>query len=245
MNQDEIKALADAEGVDFFGVADLTPALDAIVDQGGKELARFPCAVSIGKTLVHTIVDSLSDPPNIRSAETYRYYCYDLVNDLLDKAALRIASAIQASGFAAIPIPASSPVIDSDRLCGVFSNKLAAHMAGLGWIGKSCLLITPEVGPRVRWASVLTDAPILPTGLPMVSRCGDCQICVDACPSSAFTGRPFVPEEGRDARFQATACDNYLRTVKEKIGMRVCGMCVKVCPHGANRSRNKQVEATD
>ncbi|MCK9565162.1 MAG: hypothetical protein M0Q43_03825 [Methanothrix sp.] len=69
-----------------------------------------------------------------------------------------------------------------ERVAVVFSHKLAAHMAGLGWIGKSCLLITPEAGPRVRWASVLTDAPMKATGYAMAERCGECRKCVDVCP---------------------------------------------------------------
>jgi epoxyqueuosine reductase len=236
---DEIKTLADAEGIDFFGVADITPARGAIVHQGGDELARFGRAISIGKTLAHAIVDGLTDPPDTRGAQLYQYYCYDLVNDLLDTAALRMSSLIQAHGYAALPIPAAPRAVDRDRLCGVFSNKLAAHLAGLGWIGKSCLLITPEAGPRARWASVLTDAPIEPTGQPMAPRCGECQVCVDACPAAAFTGRPFAAEEDRDARFRASACHEHLRAAHERIGERVCGICVKVCPHGVQRRRNK------
>ena len=227
-----IKSIVDAEGIEFLGVADLSSAQDAILAQGGTEVARFPRAVSIGKTLVHAIVDGLCVAANTRAAELYRYYCYDLVNDRLDKVALRISSVLQARGFAALPVPAAPRAVVLDRLCGIFSSKMAAHLAGLGWIGKSCLLVTPEVGPRVRWASVLTDAPLPPTGKPMPPRCGDCQACVKACPAAAFTGRPFVPEEHRDARFRAADCDQHLRAMKEQIGLRVCGMCVKVCPHG-------------
>ena len=66
------------------------------------------------------------------------------------------------------PLPAALTVLlenlKDERQRAVFSNKLAAHLAGLGWIGKSCLLITPQVGPRVRWVSVLTEAPLALTG---------------------------------------------------------------------------------
>ena len=241
--RNEIKAIADTEGIDFLGVAKLSPAHDAIVAQGGTDIARFPRAVSIGKTLIHTIVDGLSVPANARVAQLYRYYCYDLVNDLLDKVALRISSVIQAQGFAALPVPAAPRAVDAERLCGVFSSKMAAHLAGLGWIGKSCLLVTPEAGPRARWASVLTDAPISPTGEPMAPRCGDCQVCVKACPAGAFTGRPFHPEEEREVRFYASDCDEHLRAMKAEIGLRVCGMCVKVCPHGKRASQNNAIQA--
>ena len=87
-----------------------------------------------------------------------------------------------------------------DRQLGFFSHKLAAHLAGLGWIGKSCLLVTLEVGPRVRWASVLTDAPLM-AGEPLEERCGECRGCVEVCPAGAFSGRSFFFDEPRAARF--------------------------------------------
>jgi epoxyqueuosine reductase QueG len=120
----------------------------------------------------------------------------------------------------------------------MFSHKMAAHLAGLGWIGKSCLLITPQVGPRVRWVSVLTDAPLEVTGEPMVEQCGSCQECVEICPVQAFTGRPFREEEPREMRYDAGKCDRYFRKMKEKNGdLAICGLCLYVCPHGRTREK--------
>ena len=90
------------------------------------------------------------------------------------------------------------------NVSGGCSQKLAAHLSGLGWIGKSCLLVTPDHGPRVRWVTVLTDAPLRPTGAPLEQRCGECTACVDICPVHALTGKPFSPDELREARFDAT-----------------------------------------
>lgn len=95
-----------------------------------------------------------------------------------------------------------------DRELGLFSHKLAAHLAGLGWIGKSCLPVTPEAGPRVRWASVLTDAP-LAAGEQLEERCGECEACVEVCPAGAFSGRSFFSDEPRAARFDAFKCRYY------------------------------------
>jgi ferredoxin len=64
--------------------------------------------------------------------------------------------------------------------------KAAATMAGLGWIGKQTLCITPALGPRVRWCSVVTDA-LLPYDQPFTQDlCGDCELCVRACPHGAI-----------------------------------------------------------
>lgn len=229
---DELRRLAESGGADFFGVADLSPAREAILEQGGDIVARFPRAISVGVHLLDAIVDQLPsrlDDPFV--AMNYRYHAYDLVNERLDLVASRLGSALQDAGYEALPI-AASQTVDGERLLAAFSNKLAAHLAGLGWIGKSCLLVTPEVGPRVRWATVLTDAPLEPTGESLEQRCGDCRECVDICPQGAFTGRPFRPEEPRAMRFDVQKCKAYFNALTEAGQTPVCGMCLYVCPHG-------------
>jgi epoxyqueuosine reductase QueG len=137
-------------------------------------------------------------------------------------------------GFRAFPVPASVPY-DFEKLKSIFSHKLAAHLAGLGWIGKSCLLLTERFGPRARWVSVLTDAP-LETGLPMDQACGKCRACIDACPVKAFTGVAFRAEEGREARFDVFKCSEYRKD-------HPCGACVAVCPHGKRRNRRERANS--
>ena len=101
----------------------------------------------------------------------------------------------------------------------------------LGWIGKSCLLITPEYGPRVRLATILTDAP-LDAGSPAGERCSECKACVDRCPVGAFSGAEFDPSQPREARFNAHLCREYGRNREEKLGEGLCGLCVFICPYG-------------
>ncbi|MFO7919059.1 MAG: 4Fe-4S dicluster domain-containing protein [Anaerolineae bacterium] len=228
----ELRQLAEVEGADFFGVADLSPAREAIREQGGAVVAGFPHAISVGIRLLDAIVDQLpnrAEEPFV--AMNYRYHAYDLVNERLDLITSRLSTMLQDAGYEALPI-AASQTVDGERLLGAFSNKLAAHLAGLGWIGKSCLLVTPEAGPRARWATVLTDAPLEPTGKPMEQRCGDCQECVDICPQGAFSGRPFHPEEPRGMRFDVHKCRAYFNALQEAGQPPVCGMCLYVCPHG-------------
>lgn len=107
-----------------------------------------------------------------------------------------------------------------------------AHLAGLGGIGKSCLLITPKAGPRVRWVTVRTDSPLQPTGQPLEERCGDCQKRVEICPVGASSGRPFREDEPRETRYDARKCENYFKDLEKKTGLGVCGLCLYVCPFG-------------
>jgi epoxyqueuosine reductase len=218
-------------GADYYGVADLGPARDVILAQGGARIARFPRAVVMGIVLLDSVVDLLPEREDPAAAILYRHTSYDVVNQALDQISLRIANALRSSGFQALPVPASKRTSD-ERIAGVFSQKLAAHLAGLGWIGKSCLLVTPDHGPRVRWVTVLTDAPLAPTGSPMESRCGDCTACVDVCPAQAFTNRLFHKDEPREARFNADLCDRYFRDLEKSGRPPVCGMCLYICPHG-------------
>jgi len=217
-------------GADFYGVANLTVAREAIVDQGGEMLAGFPRALSLGIAMPPYIVDQLPHQDDARVAAAYRAHSYDILNRRLDGLASRLNSVLQREGFQTFPVPASWRV-SRERLLGHFSHKMAAHLAGLGWIGRSCLLITPEVGPRVRWATVLTDAP-LETGSPMPNGCGDCRACVDICPASAFSGRRFVANEPRSVRFDVFKCRAYQESITTPEGGGLCGMCVYVCPHG-------------
>lgn len=224
-----IYSFALSLGADYYGVADLTPAREFIRQQGGDRVAGYPRAIVIGIRLQDSLVDLLPDG-DPEGAILYRHNSYDVVNQLLDIISVRIANELQRNGHRAFPVPASKRT-DDRTISGIFSQKLAAHLAGLGWIGKSCLLITPDHGPRVRWVSILTDAPLLPTGTPMEPRCGDCSACVDTCPIGAFTGKLFDKNEPREARFDAAACDRYFRKMEKEKGVAVCGMCLCICPH--------------
>jgi epoxyqueuosine reductase QueG len=231
---DRIRSLGESHGADYYGVADLAPARDFLPGSGGEVVGQYPRAVVIGIALLDTLVDLLPDRLDNAAAMLYRHHSYDVVNQVLDQVALQVANAIQREGWRAFPIPASKRTSD-EQIAGPFSHKLAAHLAGLGWIGKSCLLVTPDNGPRVRWITVLTDAPLEPTGTPMASRCGECEECVRACPVGAFNGREFVPDEPREARFDAEACDRYFKDLEQEGRVAVCGMCLYICPQGRTK----------
>jgi epoxyqueuosine reductase len=226
-----LESLARDMGATYFGIADLTPARQVVSEQGGEFLTRFPRAVSHGFVLTDGIVDTLVHHENIAALNTYGYYVRQTVNPRIDSISLMLAQYLAKADFQAFAVP-SSQTLDRPRLVGVFSHKLAAHLAGLGWIGKSALLITPEHGPRVRWGTVLTDAP-LEAGTPINEMCRGCDECVKGCPVHAITGQAFDRPRPRSEIFAAEACYHYLR--ERETFYRVCGMCVYICPFGRNK----------
>lgn len=230
-SDNELDFLAKTLGADFFGVADLSDAHDAILDQGGAGIAKYPRAISMGISLFDDVVDRLPQRLEGAVAIDYQHHCYDVINQRLDNITSRLSSILQGDGYRVFPIPASKRV-DDEKLSGIFSHKMAAHLAGLGWIGKSCLLVTPENGTRVRWATVLTDAPLNVTGEPMSEQCGTCNQCVEICPVKAFTGEPYRTGEPRETRYDASKCDRYFDWLEEKGKLSVCGMCLYICPIG-------------
>jgi epoxyqueuosine reductase len=226
-----IENMAKREGITYFGVATLSGAHDFILEQGGPAVGGFPISISLGLTLPKAIVDELPRRSDRAVALNYRCHAYEVINQRLDIIASLLSIFIQGKGHKVFPIPASA-IIDDERICGSFSHKLAAYLSGLGWIGKSCLLITPTDGPRVRWTTILTDAPLVSYNKSIKEQCGDCNECVDVCPVEAFTGKPFHENEPREARFNARKCNEYFKAMEKSGKSRICGMCLYVCPHG-------------
>jgi epoxyqueuosine reductase QueG len=221
---------------DYLGFADLTQVDPGNLSPAGIDLSMYPRAVSVGVRLIDDVVDLVPRQEERWAAIMYDSMAYDSTNIILDRIGARVASVLQRNGYHALPIPASRRV-DDGRICGLFSHKMAAHLAGLGWIGKSCLLVTPDHGPRVRWTTVLTDAPLAPLGTPLEQRCGDCMECVKNCPTSAIMGRNFVEDEPREVRFDARLCDENYKRMKAEGKVQVCGMCLYACPYGRKSDR--------
>jgi epoxyqueuosine reductase len=118
-----------------------------------------------------------------------------------------------------------------------------AWAVGIGFIGKNNMLIIPGHGSYLFLAELLTTA-LLPIPAPkrMVTLCGSCRRCVDACPTGALEG-PFS--------LNAEKCLSYLTVEKKgpidsETGKKMgecffgCDVCQEVCPF--NRDGGKRLE---
>lgn len=227
----KLKELGDHYGIDFIGVAGIEEYYKAIAEIGGMIASGYPKAIAIGIALPSAVVDRLGGNVTYEDVLTYNEHAYHIINDRLDLFASVVASVIQRAGYRVMPIPAAER-IDSNRVCASMSHKISARLSGFGWIGKNGLLITPEHGPRVRWTTVLTDAPLEENQEIMENLCGSCDVCVKACPAQAITGRNYIEHEPRAMRLDVKKCEEYLKQQKETIKLPVCGMCLYACPHG-------------
>jgi len=71
----------------------------------------------------------------------------------------------------------------------ILPQKAIARAGGLGFIGKSNLLVTEEFGSALTMCSVLTDAPVLTESNPIIeSKCKSCIVCVESCSANALLG---------------------------------------------------------
>lgn len=170
------------------------------------------------------------------------------VNRGLGAETVRILNALQkeakdwlrGKGYRVLSIPP-----DSDRRSGkfisrlyeLFSHKTAATCSGLGWVGKNGLIINKEYGPRLSWATVLTDAPLEPDIPVKTSLCGKCELCVKHCPSGAITGREWSLADPFAQVVLYEKCRSLKKNrhvFEEKPN---CGLCVNICPFARQNNR--------
>lgn len=109
-----------------------------------------------------------------------------------------------------------------------------AQKAGLGFIGKQSQLLHPKFGPWLFLAELVTDLE-LEADTPYVGSCGNCRICIDACPTGAIR---------EDGHLDARRCVAYLTIEHKKeipenlhslLGNWVfgCDICLQACPYAA------------
>jgi epoxyqueuosine reductase len=150
-----------------------------------------------------------------------RYAWGDDYHDLIDRKLHQIDEFLREFGGQQKCYVDTGPVLERDH----------AAQAGIGWHGKSTMLINEGLGTWFFLAEVLTTLELTPDE-PVPDRCGTCQRCIKACPTGAIT----APH-----RLDARRCISYL-TIELKgsiplelrplIGDRIfgCDDCLDACP---------------
>jgi epoxyqueuosine reductase len=136
------------------------------------------------------------------------------------------------------------------RLCvdtAPLLEREAARLAGLGFIGRSNMLIVPGIGSHVVLGVMLVDVPIVTHGQPQHSRCGNCTACIDACPTGALVS-PWVLDARRCIAYLTSVLDGWVpRDLRPLMGTHVvgCDVCQRVCPFNRARLAPKLADLRD
>jgi epoxyqueuosine reductase len=115
---------------------------------------------------------------------------------------------------------------------GVVMEKAWAERAGLGWIGKNGCLINPQLGSWLTLSVMFIDRAVDAYDAPHQRRCGDCALCLAACPTSAFAA-PGVVDARRCIAYQSIENrDQVPEALRAGFAGRIfgCDVCQEVCP---------------
>ncbi len=137
----------------------------------------------------------------------------------LENAAFSIMNYLDNKGYRQLIIHTEDEFDPINRL-GFMSLKILAKTAGLGWQGRSLLIISPEYGPLHRLIAILTDMP-LQTNQVIKNECGSCRKCIEECPQNALTFIPFNDHP---------SCREDVLDIKTCLGDNGCLICLLSCP---------------
>ena len=150
---------------------------------------------------------------------------------------LKVALRLERQGFRSLGTPATQEggELLLSNYFGFFSQRHAAVRAGLGEFGYNNIVLNPELGPRVRYGSVITEAQFEYDPLLSEQVClrESCRKCLDACtgaaitlkedydPEQVFIDTPAVTDPGRCMPRE---------NGRARIACTYYGTCLRVCP---------------
>ena len=184
-------------------------------------------SVIVTATVYNTDRPYSTEQPDDSGAHIARYAWGDDYHDVLADRLQALLEWMRATSTA--PFEARA-YVDT----GPVQERVYAHHAGLGWIGKNTALINPSLGSWLFLSEIICSLPLQPDSAAL-DQCGTCTLCLEACPTGALVS-PGV--------LDATRCVSYL-TIEVRgpipeehrrgIDSHVygCDICQEVCPWNA------------
>lgn len=185
-----------AAGADFVYFVDA-----AVLPREAAE--GYACAILFGKALSTDYLHAMRAGLPPKTKEVFN------TEHKMDALAVKIAGQLEAEGYPSV----------GKLKTGLLPHKTVALRAGLGFIGKNNLLVTPQYGCGQMLGKVLTTAPFATISQPIqLPQCGDCSLCVEACPTGALLGTPWSVTTTREEILTRKKCV-------------LCLRCMVFCPH--------------
>src|SRR5579859_5602840 len=117
--------------------------------------------------------------------------------------------------------------VDTGRMV----DRAVAQRAGLGWYGKNTNILTPKWGSWIFLAEIVTNIPLL-ADHPLKKNCGNCEICLHACPTNALP-RAYELDNTRCISFLTIELRGSIPLeLRPLMGNLIfgCDICQEVCP---------------
>lgn len=203
---EELKSFVKGLGVDLVGIADLYSLKGmplGIPSDAASFLSHYHCAIVMGAQL-GKLGKSASGTE---------------VSLFLESVALAVVDRLERKGRHVLTVHTEDEFDPVNRV-GLMSLKVLAKAAGLGWQGRSLLIVSSRYGPIHRWIGVLADMQLRgSTAIP--NQCGDCTLCVEKCPAGALDLVEFDDHP---------ACREDVLDIGLCKGDDGCTKCLTVCP---------------
>lgn len=226
---EEVKKKVESLSFDLFGVADPLCHELQRAPQGNKPQDYLPTVKSViilGVRVIDSILQTA--PSGIYSKH------YDTLNELLGSGAYNLVKWLEDKGYRSMNFPETDSYAilweqyneGYDCFVPCFNHMAVAIAAGLGKLGTCGVVLTPQYGPKQRWISVITEAPLncgeeMGKEICLEKQGNSCRKCIKACPIKAIS-----LSGGTDVR----KCWIDWTDLRGK-GL-ACGVCIKVCPVG-------------
>lgn len=187
----EVKALAMELGADLVGVAPVERWAHAPIEHSPQGiLPEARCAISCAVHIPDACVELAAEPdPRYPGPGLVLINVAMTLNNL----AFKLANWLEERGWPTIAVPNTGywtyrPRAGAPRgWIADLSHYYTAVCAGLGEIGWHNLCITPQFGPRQRFATIITAAPLAPDPLYRgPALCDNCNLCARNCPTHSF-----------------------------------------------------------
>jgi epoxyqueuosine reductase QueG len=221
---EKIKQMADVDACGIVAVAETkgTPLYDSVC----ALLPEAKSIVVLGMEIFSEVLDLVTPEKRFGEAAAGDLFGphLDYLSGRLNRGIYILANQYRGSGFRSTPLPSQGTPTDTRFQRGLISFKHAAEFAGLGKIGYNSLVVSPQFGPRMRLACLLTAAVLPPTSRLEQNPCDGCGKCVEHCPAGALS----TPDADQPYAINKFACASFRQ------GATACATCMSICPVARN-----------